>query len=469
MFIGREQERDTLEVLYEKKGFQMPVIYGRRRIGKTRLIREFCVGKRVVFYTATQDEENRCLKDFTACIKEAEPDNAILQLIETFPDWNAAFDFITGIAKERLILVIDEYPYLAKSYPAISSVLQKYIDSKWKDTELFLILSGSSMSFMENQVLGYESPLYGRRTAQIKLKKMDYYDSIKFFDGWALEDKIYAYGACDGIPQYLEIFARWNSFKEAVKNEFLLSSGGLIDEPELLIKEELREPALYNSIIEAVANGANKNKEIADRVHKPANTIAPYLKNLIALEILEKRNPVEETSAKKTIFVISDKLFYFWYHFIPKCRFQIAMGLRDEAYEKKILPHMPEYFGPVFEEVCMQYILRKTANHSIPVIYDDYGKWWGNNPQEKRPEEINLVAVSGERILTGECKWQAEKVGYAVFNTLVERSRLIRNNREISYYLFSKAGFDKKLAEAKEENLTLIEVKDMTGSLEKVP
>ena len=367
MFIGREQERNTLEVLYEKKGFQMPVIYGRRRIGKTRLIREFCAGKRVIFYTATQDEENRCLKDFTACIKETEPDNGLLQSIESFPDWSAALDYITGMAKERLILVIDEYPYLAKSYPAISSVLQKYIDSKWKGTELFLILSGSSMSFMENQVLGYESPLYGRQTAQMKLKKMDYYDSIKY---------------------------------------------------------------------------------------------------LIALEILEKRNPVEETSAKKTIFVISDKLFYFWYHFIPKCRFQIAMGLRDEAYEKKILPHMPEYFGSVFEEVCMQYILRRTANRSIPVIYDDHGKWWGNNPQKKRQEEIDLVAVSSERILTGECKWQAEKVGYAVFNTLVERSRLIRNNREISYYLFSKSGFDRKLTGAKEEMLTLVEVKDMIGSLE---
>ena len=461
MFVGREREWSTLETLFHKKGFQMPVLYGRRRIGKTRLIREFCRNKRFIFYTATQDEVNICLKDFTHSIRELEPDNSILQSIETFPDWNAAFDYITTMAQERLVLAIDEYPYLAKAYPAISSVLQKYIDSKWKDTELFLILSGSSMSFMENQVLGYESPLYGRRTARLKLKKMDYYDSIKFFDGWSAEDKLFAYSACDGIPQYLEIFARWNSFKEAVENEFLLSSGGLIDEPELLIKEELREPALYNSIIEAIANGANKNNEIADRVHKPGNAIAPYLKNLIALEIIEKQSPVEETSPKKAIFVICDKLFYFWYRFIPKCRFQIAMGLQEQAFEDKILPYMPEYFGHVFEEICLQYILRRTADHTITEIYDDYGKWWGNNPEEKCQEEIDLVAVSKEHILTGECKWQTEKVGYAVLRTLVERSKLIRNNREIRYYLFSKSGFERRLMDAGEQGVVLVEMKQM--------
>ena len=464
MFIGRKREMEVLEQLYDKEGFQMPIIYGRRRIGKTRLIREFCAGKKIIFYTATQDEANVCLRDFTEAVKESDPENHILQSIDSFSTWNAAFDYITDMVKERFVLVIDEYPYLAKAYPAISSVIQKYIDSKWKNTELFLILSGSSMSFMENQVLGYQSPLYGRRTAQIKLKKMDYYDSIQFFKDWKIEEKLYAYSACDGIPQYLEIFSKWGSFREAVEHEFLTPSGGLIDEPELLIKEEMREPALYNSIIEAVANGVNKNSEISGKVGKSSNAITPYMKNLIALEIIEKRNPVEDTSSKRTQYIISDKLFYFWYRFIPKCRYQIAMGLEKEAFENKILPYMTEYFGIVFEEICKQYILRRTAQHKIQEIYDDYGKWWGNNPIEKCQEEIDLVAVRKDKILTGECKWQTAEVGYAEFHTLRARSELIRKNREIKYYLFSKSGFDKKLLDSGEKDLVCVSLEDIISA-----
>lgn len=461
MFLGRTRELDTLNQLYNREGFQMPVIYGRRRIGKTRLIREFCKNKRFIFYTGTLDESDICLKDFTESIKESEPQNTFLQTIDSFASWNSAFDYITTLASERIVLVIDEYPYLAKSCPAISSILQKYIDTKWKGTKLYLILSGSSMSFMEKQVLGYESPLYGRRTSQIKLMKMDYYDSIKFFHGWSAQDKLYAYSACDGIPQYLEIFSRWGSFREAVENEYLLSNGGLIDEPELLIKEELREPSIYNSIIESIANGANKNNEIANRIGKTANNLTPYINNLIALEIIEKRTPVEETSAKKTILVITDKMFYFWYRFITKCRFQIAMGLNEAAFEKKIQPYMPEYFGIVYEEICRQYIMRLTASQRIKDVYDDYGKWWGTNPETKQQEEIDFAAVSKDKIITGECKWTNEQVGYSVFNTLVERSSLIRKNREIEYYIFSKSGFDEKISQSTDKNLTLVSLEEL--------
>ena len=170
---------------------------------------------------------------------------------------------------------------------------------------------------------------------------------------------------------------------------------------------------------------------------------------------------MEETSAKKTIFVISDKMFYFWYRFIPKCRFQIAMGLQEEAFEKKILPYMPEYFGIVFEEICKQYILRQTEEGKMDEVYDDYGKWWGTNPEKKEQEEIDFVAVSSKKILTGECKWTKEKIGYQEFNTLVKRSALIRKNRDVAYYLFGKSGFEEKLVEAREQDLNLVTLENL--------
>lgn len=460
MFVGRKRELETLETLYKRAGFQMPVLYGRRRIGKTRLIREFVSGKPVIFYTATQDEAGICLRDFTSAIREYDDENVLLQAMDSFPTWDVAFDYILSLSQRtengRLILVIDEYPYLARAYPAISSVLQRCIDTKWKESGLFLILSGSSMSFMEKKVLGYESPLYGRRTAQIRLRKMDYLEAVQFFPNWSREDALYAYDACDGVPQYLEIFARWKSFREAVENEFLTSSGGLIDEPELLLKEELREPAIYNSIIEGIAGGANKLGEIASAVGRMPNAISSYLANLVSLEIIEKISPVEDKSAKRTIYRLQDKLFHFWYRFIPKCRFQIAMGLQQAAYEAKIEPFLSEYFGSVFEEICLQYILRKTAEGSIPAAYDVYGKWWGTNPKEKRQEEIDIAATGSRDVLVGECKWQSEPVGYGVYNTLVERGDLIRKNRNIRYYLFSRNGFEQKLMDGGEPCLTLV-------------
>ncbi len=464
MLIGRENEMRDLQVKYEQDGFQFIAVYGRRRVGKTRLISEFVRGKRTVFYTASLNEPVVLLKELTAAIAEAFPEESLLQSMDSFPDFDGAFSFLAAKAKnERLVFVIDEYPYLARSFPAISSVIQRAIDGLFKKTQLYLILSGSSMSFMEKQIFDYQSPLYGRRTGQIKLRALHYYESIRFFPEWAEEEKLYAYGICGGIPQYLEIMARHSCLKEAVEQELLSTTGGLYDEPDFLLKEELREPAVYNGIIDAVAHGQNKVNEIASAIHKPANGLINYLKNLVSLEIIEKQMPVEETSPKKAIYVIKDPLFAFWYRFIPRCRFYITMDKNAEAYQERILPYLSDYFGHVFEDVCLQYIMKQTAEERISPIYDSYGRWWGSNPATKQQEDIDVVCARPDAILTGECKWTNEPVDFGIYNTLVERTRLIQNNRKPQYYLFSKAGFDEKLrqAELSELKLTLVNVQEI--------
>ncbi|MEE0955559.1 MAG: ATP-binding protein [Eubacterium sp.] len=465
MWIGRQNELNDLQTRFEQRGFQLVAIYGRRRIGKTRLISEFIEGKRTVYYTATQNEPEIQLRDLTQAIAEAFSDNSLLSGMKTFQSFEAAFTFLAEeAASKRLIFVIDEYPYLAKAYTAISSVLQKMIDRKFKNTELYLILSGSSMSFMEKQLLGYESPLYGRRTGQIRLNPLPYYESIKFFPNWNQEDRLYAYGLCGGIPQYLEIAARWNSFSDAVENELLSATGGLHNEPEFLLKEELREPAVYNAIIDAVAKGKNKVNEIADAVHKPGATISAYLKNLLALDILERNMPIEETSAKKAIYQLKDPLFHFWYRFVPGCQFYIMMRKNHDAYLKKILPFLPEYFGHIFEEICLQYILRETQKGNLKEIYDTYGRWWGINPETRQQEDIDIACADSEHILTGECKWRNEAVDFGVYNTLKRRTLLIQKNRTPEYVLFSKAGFDEKLVSLNvdDPSLTLVGLEELT-------
>ena len=461
MWIGRQDELNDLETKYVQPGFQFIAIYGRRRVGKTRLISEFIRGKQAVYFTATQNEPEVQLRNMTQAIAEAFPDNTLLSGMETFKDFDAAFSFVASeAASRRLIFVIDEYPYLAKAYPAISSILQKFIDRIFKSTQLYLILSGSSMSFMEKQISGYESPLYGRRTGQIRLSPLPYYESMKFFPNWSQEEQLYAYGLCGGIPQYLEIAARWDSFPLAVENELLSQTGGLFNEPEFLLKEELREPAVYNSIIDAVARGQNKVNEIASAIHKPASTISAYLKNLQALEILEKRMPVEETSSKRTIYLLKDPLFHFWYKFVPECQFYLMMRKYPEAFERKIRPFLPEYFGHIFEEICLQYILRETQKGHIEEIYDTYGKWWGTNPNTRKQEDIDIACANASHIMTGECKWRNEKIDFGIYNTLKQRTEIIQRNRKPHYLLFSKVGFDEKLRQAdlRKLSLTLVDM-----------
>ncbi len=461
MFIGREHELQVLGELYRRDGFQMPVIYGRRRVGKSRLIREFCRGRRVFFYVGLEQSREAALTSFSEALLTQLP-SPVSEMITAFPDWTKAFHYLTEYAaKERLIVVIDEYPYLAKSDPSVASILQFVIDSEWKQTQMFLILCGSSMSYMEEEVLAYKSPLYGRRTAQMKIQPLRYWESIRFFRDWAWEEQFYAYGICGGIPQYLEVFSRYKDLKEAVIAELLTPSGQLFEEPTSLIKQEMREPALYNSIITAIAHGASKLNEIATAVHKESRELTTYLRALLSLELIEKITPIGDKSKKKTIYKLSDKLFRFWYRFIPECIPMISLGLSDEAWTLFIKPGMTEYFGRIFESVSIQFIQKCTAERKFDVLYTSFGTWWGTNQHLKREEEIDVVAIAEQNILVGECKWRKELTGMDTLKTLQARADLIAGERQITYYLFSRSGFTQELKNAASDRIRLIQAQDM--------
>lgn len=440
MFVGRKAEFAELERRYEQSGFQFPVVYGRRRIGKTRLIQEFASKKKSIYFMSTKQTSSELLKSFSAAIKEQFEDERT-KYLPSFESWESLFSYITEISRnERIVLVIDEYPYLAESEKSMSSILQKYIDNEWKQTQLYLILCGSSMSFMEEQVLEYGSPLYGRRTAQLKIHPLPYYEAFEFFTDWSEIEKYYAYGICGGVPLYLEYFSRYKNLKDAVCGEFLSLSGHLSEEPVNLMSQELREPAIYNAIISVISKGATKQNEIASSVGAESNRITSYLKNLISLEIIEKISPVE-SHGKKVIYKIKDNLFRFYFRFITQCSALVAMGIGEKAYDMKVFPFLDDFFGHIFEEICMQYLKKQIADGTISSVFTEYGSWWGNNPKEKREEEIDLLLANDEEILVGECKWRNEKVGNEVIALLKKRGELVRNNRKIKYIVFSKSGF----------------------------
>lgn len=311
MFYCRNEELRKLNKRYDDGDFECIVIYGRRRVGKTTIINEFCKGKPTVFFSALLEgtaKDN--LKTLSRAIYAYwEPDATKAPEYDSF---DSALDEITRLAeKERIVFVIDEYPYLAKAYPSISSRLQHLIDHTWKDSKLYLILCGSSMSFMENQVLGYQSPLYGRRTGQFKIEPLTYKETAVFNPDLDNVTNSFVYGVTGGIPHYINKLNVRGNFDNALIENFFDRSAYLFEEPANLLKQELREPAVYNSVITAIAEGASHMNEISTKSGIESGPCSKYLSVLINLGILKKETPMTEKPGKKTIYSIADPFFRF--------------------------------------------------------------------------------------------------------------------------------------------------------------
>ncbi|MBS7127111.1 MAG: AAA family ATPase, partial [Collinsella sp.] len=235
MFIGRTVEMSELNRLYGTGSFEMPVIYGRRRVGKTRLITEFIQDKKAIYFQARRTNAEANLHGFSQAILAGSVGAAGV----SFRSFDEAFDALATMARtERLIVVIDEYPYLAQSNPEISSLLQDKIDHLYKETRLMLILCGSSLSFMEEQVLGYESPLYGRRTAQFKIMPLDFTTTLGLWQSMSREDAAVCYGMTGGIPAYIERVDPAAPLKDNIKRLFLTPTGYLFEEPSNLLLQD---------------------------------------------------------------------------------------------------------------------------------------------------------------------------------------------------------------------------------------
>ena len=463
MFIGRYNELAELNKLYDRKGFRFVVVYGRRRVGKTALITTFMKGKDSIFYIAVEQNDKSALRDFSVKLLERFPSAATV--VESFASWDIAFAYLAEQAgDQRIVLAIDEYPYLASGNPSISSILQKHIDTSFQPTNLFLILCGSSMSFMENQVMGYQSPLYGRRSAQFHIEPFDYYDAGLFFPHASNEDKMLAYAVCDGIPQYLLALAEHGSVEDGIYECFLKKSGSLYEEPENLLKQELREPAVYNTLIASIAGGASRLNDISTKSGEENKKCSKYLKSLIDLHILYKEYPYGVKTERKSIYMLQDNMFRFWYRYIPRYVTAIESGLGRQVLDDRIREDLPAYMGHVFEDACRDYLKRQNGKRVLPFMFDGIGRWWGANPKTRAQEEIDILADASDKAIFGECKWTSAEVGVDVLLGLRRKSELFVQYTEKTYVLFAKSGFHQSLInEANHENVIMIGLDELYG------
>ena len=457
MFIGRENELNTLNKLYNSDKFEFAVIYGRRRVGKTALINEFVKDKDNIFFTGVETNAKQNLDNFSRCIMEY---NTGIASGASFNSFQMALEHVFELAKtKRIVLVIDEYPYVARASKSLASTLQLLIDKN--TSKLFLILCGSSMSYMKDHVLTYKAPLYGRRTAQFKIKPFEFLEACRYFKNFSDVDKALAYGVVGGTPQYLMQLDDTLSIEENIKNTHLNPSSSIFEEPNNLLKQEVREPAIYNAVITAIATGSSKMNEISNKIDEDTSVCATYIKNLITLGIVKKESPYGEKSTRKTIYSIEDNMFRFWYRFVPENTSIISRGAVDLAYSR-IAPEIPSYMGSVFEDICKQYLWKLLLEGKCAVNFTDLGRWWGANPKTKSQEEIDIMGTDKDSALFGECKWTNEKVDLGVLETLVERSTLF-SYKKTHFYLFAKTGFTKGCIDRANEmgNVTLVTYEDI--------
>jgi len=424
--------------MYNSGKFELAVIYGRRRVGKTTLIREFIKDKNALFFAASESTDSDNLLSLSRCIggKSNAP---------VFTDYeNAVSEIFEQAENGRLVFVIDEYPYLAESYKGISSLLQIAIDHKKDKSKLMLILCGSSMSFMENQVLGSKSPLYGRRTAQLKILPFNFFESLDFLKGYHREEQAILYGMTGGIPEYLSKIETWKSVEENIINLFLTPSGHFFEEPTNLIKQELREPATYNVIIESIASGASRLNEIATKCKLESNKCSKYLTSLMTLGLVSKGHPFGEATAKKSIYKLEDFMFRFWYRFVFPNMSAIVAGLGKGVYRHEVEDQLNSYMGLIFEEICKQWLFEQGKEYPspLPFFVGSLGRWWGTNPKTRKQEEIDIMAANKDNVLFGECKWHDADIDANVLEELQRKAEMFSQKNKY-FYLFAKNGFTK--------------------------
>lgn len=471
MFIGREAELKFLQDKYTEERGQLIVLYGRRRVGKTETLREFCKDKPHVFFSCTQTTDLVQLRNFSSrMFKENIPAK---NYISEFADWEKAFRAVLDLpyGNQKKLLVIDEFPYMCRGNKSIPSILQNLWDAELRDSNVMIILCGSAMSFIEKELLSEKNPLYGRATGIYKMKEMGFYDAIKFFPEYSDRDKVLTYAVLGGIPHYLR---QWNpklSVDENIKRNILTKGCILYSEVEFLLHQELRETPIYNSIIEAVALGNTKLNDISQKslLEDTAKT-SVYLKNLMELGIVEREFSVdakikEQANSGRGTYRLTDNFFRFWYAFGFANYSQLEDGDVDGVYEYVVKPALHEFASFAFEDVCREFVRMLQKKNELPFRYSKMGRWMGKTTvrDEKASDglrtaetEIDLLCIGkdAKEYLVGECKFKGVPFSYSEYLDTLAKLTPLKEKSKFYYALFSESGFDQKILDCAAMNET---------------
>ncbi len=425
-FIDRDVELEFLRNRYRSEKPELIILYGRRRIGKTYLLQKFLSEVGGLYLLA--EESETILDDFSERLADYFDDPLLRE--NPLQTWRAFFTYLAGKSSKRLVVIIDEVQYIAKSHRDFLSVLQKYWDMHLSKTNIMLILCGSLVSFMEG-ILSAKSPIYGRRTGAWKVTEMDFFN-VRDFHPLGTGEAIYVYSVFGGVPQYWADYNPKLDFWDNLRILLLSRGAKYYDEPKYLLKQELRDVSRYFSILRAIALGYNRFGQIADKARVEVNSLGKYLTVLEEMGYVGEEKPV--IGKGRTIYKINDKFFNFWFRFVYSRKSEIEMGF---DIVEDIKSSFNEYVGLVFEDIVKQFLIRLNREGKLPFRFTKIGRWWHKN------EEIDLVALNEKekKALFVEVKWKELNEGEAkrILKDLERKAELVNlEDWEKSYGVVAK-------------------------------
>jgi AAA+ ATPase superfamily predicted ATPase len=450
-FVDRDIELKQLTDCYESETANFIVIYGRRRLGKSELVRQSIADRNdAVYYQAVESTAQNQLEQFI--------DIAITQfpsLENIRRDWEALLE---SLGEDDAIVVIDEFPFLIEEDESLPSRIQRVWDTQLQETGMTLILVGSSISVMEDTVLSGSAPLYGRRTATIDLPPLGVTDARRFFPEYGNETAIATWSIYGGTPYYLQTITPDQPLGTNVQQSILSERGLLYSEPEFLLRTELRQPNTYFSILRALAHGRRTPNEIAGMAGVESGSLSTYLQKLRRLRIVERHIPITEspTASKRGRYRIAAPLFRFWFRFVYGNQDQLRM-LGDVAYDELVAPELADYVSPLFERLCQR---------ALPDLLDrqirDVGQWWF------KEYELDVLGLSQEGLVAGECKFTSQPVGGGILADLERTASEVRWSEEPAegetlYVFFSRSGYTSDFENTAEtrDDIRLFELSDL--------
>lgn len=460
-FLGREKEILDLEKEYARDG-GFVVIYGRRRIGKTTLIKQFIKSKTAFYFLATKEVESQSMKRLAGVIART-TGNSVMQKA-TFSDWLDLFQAVADYKpNEKKVLVIDEFPYLVKVNDSFPSILQNAWDEILKDSNVMLILCGSLISMMKKHALSYESPLYGRRTAQMRIAPLPFttvYENQKL----SFEEAAEQYSITGGVPKYMEFFSDGQPLYEQIKENVLSKNGFLYEEPNFLLTDEVQVPTNYFSIIKVIADGNHKLGTIAGILGLETSALTPYLKTLSELGFIEKQVPVTEKNAEKTrkgLYFISDNFLRFWFRYVYPYKGELELDNTQISLDELDKDFKEKFVAFAYEDICKEIFARLCSDKAIDFTPSKIGSYWLNDKSGNTQIDVMAVDTVNKRLFAGECKYHNQPIDADVYFELVKK---VDNSAEIKsafkgytviYGVFSKSGFTGRMTDISNSNPNL--------------
>lgn len=446
-FVDRINEMKTLQEEYTSPNSNFVVIYGRRRVGKTELISEFLRNhSNGLYFLATEESEQQNKKAFRDMVADF-TENELLKGADV--DWVSIFEQIVKFKpKEKKIIVIDEFQYISMSNTAFPSIIQKAWDTVMKDNNMMFIICGSYISLMKSQTLDYGSPLYGRRTAQIKLKQIEFKHYHEFYEGKVSEELIPFYAVTGGVPKYVEMLSPHKDIYAAIEKSILNKQSFLYEEPYFLLQKEVSEIGSYFSLIKAIAFGNHKLSDISSEIGIKSTSITKYLKVLMDLDLVEREVPVTEPNPEKSksgLYKLTDNYIAFWFKFIYPYRSFLEKGETGFVLNKIKSGFVQNYVSYIYEDVTREKMWELNMNGTWDFNFDKLGRYWG-----AKTGEVDIVAIDSteKNLIVGECKYTKSEKGLDVLHLLQGKGEVLKQmtkSKNVEYIIFSTGGFTKGL------------------------